>query len=187
MNKYNKGFSTPLAIIIALVAVGGIALLAINKNPSQSDVDAMMKDEGAMMETHSETMMKDDAGTMMKDENTMMMKDTDTMMEGAMMEKGGYREYAADQLSFAKSGHVVLFFHAPWCPTCRAADADITAKAGTIPSDVLILKTDYDTNTELKKKYGVTYQHTFVEVDENGTLIQKWSGGELDTILSKVQ
>jgi hypothetical protein len=53
---------------------------------------------------------------------------------------------------------------------------------------VTILKTDYDKETELKKKYGVTYQHTLVQVDKSGNMIKKWSGGgTLDNLLSQIQ
>jgi len=81
----------------------------------------------------------------------------------------------------------VLFFYASWCPTCRAADADITAKQSSIPSGLVIHKVDYDDSSELKKKYGVMYQHTFVQVDEKGEMIAKWSGGDLDTIIQKIK
>jgi hypothetical protein len=46
----------------------------------------------------------------------------------------------------------------------------------SIPAGITILKTDYDSETELKKKYGVTTQHTLVQVDKDGNLIKKWSG-----------
>jgi len=39
-----------------------------------------------------------------------------------------------------------------------------------------LLKVDYDKSTDLKRKYGVTYQHTFVQVDKGGHLLKKWSG-----------
>jgi len=34
-----------------------------------------------------------------------------------------------------------------------------------IPENVNLLKVDYDNSTDLKEKYGVTMQHTFVLVD----------------------
>ncbi|NCS87109.1 hypothetical protein CO050_00135 [Candidatus Roizmanbacteria bacterium CG_4_9_14_0_2_um_filter_38_17] len=50
---------------------------------------------------------------------------------------------------------------------------------GKIPSDVTILKTDYDTATDLKAKYNITMQDSFVQVDNEGNEISKWnSGGE---------
>lgn len=89
---------------------------------------------------------------------------------------GSYTEYHEALLAYADQGKVVLFFHAPWCPSCRSYDKKITNDPNLIPDDVVVLKTDYDTETELKKKYGVTYQHTFVQVDSEGNMITKWSG-----------
>ena len=45
----------------------------------------------------------------------------------------------------------VLFFYASWCPTCRAADADITAKQSSIPSGLVIHKVDYLTQVNSRK------------------------------------
>lgn len=102
--------------------------------------------------------------------------------------KGTYEAYRAESITLAETNDVILFFHASWCPTCRALNADIEANSNMIPDGVIILKTNYDTETELKKKYGVTYQHTLVQVDRNGNLIKKWSGGStLQSILSQVQ
>jgi hypothetical protein len=50
------------------------------------------------------------------------------------------------------------------------------------------LKVDYESSTELKKKYGVTYQHTLVQVDAQGNMITKWSGGNtLESLLEKIK
>jgi thiol-disulfide isomerase/thioredoxin len=109
--------------------------------------------------------------------------------ENAMMIKGGqYMPYDASQLAFAKDGKVVLFFRASWCPTCRALDADIKAKLSQIPQSVLILDVDYDKYTDLRKQYGVTYQHTLVQVNASGNMITKWSGSaDLDELLKQVK
>ena len=61
-----------------------------------------------------------------------------------------------------------------WCPYCQAFKQDLLS--GDIPGDVQILEANYDTATALKKKYGVTIQSTFVEVDNQGNLLSKWSG-----------
>lgn len=97
---------------------------------------------------------------------------------------GDYKDYSPQSiLNESKNGKkVVLFFHAPWCPYCRAADEVFRDRVQDIPKNVVILKTDYDSNSELKKKYGVTYQHTFVQVDSTGLLITKWNGGDLDNL-----
>jgi len=70
------------------------------------------------------------------------------------------------------SENTVIFFHANWCPSCRAADAGISG--GEIPSGLTILKADFDTQTDLRKKYGVVAQHTFVQVDADGNQVAKW-------------
>ncbi len=164
--------------------------------------EAMQKEDGAMMGNKDAMtdekgmMMKDDASAdAMKKDGVMMKNETtgDTMMkddkkEGAMMDDkqgaGTYEDYTASKLAWAKDGKVILFFKASWCPTCQAVDKDILAHLGNIPSKTYILKVDYDTSAELKKKYGVTYQHTFVQVDANGTMIKKWSGSPTLTALT---
>jgi hypothetical protein len=45
-----------------------------------------------------------------------------------------------------------------------------------IPSDLTIVVVDFDNATELRKLYGVTVQHTFVQIDASGEAIGKWSG-----------
>jgi hypothetical protein len=35
---------------------------------------------------------------------------------------------------------------------------------------------DFDDSESLRIKYGVTIQHTFVQIDDNGELLKKWSG-----------
>lgn len=84
---------------------------------------------------------------------------------------GKYIAYSDDALSNEK-GKRVLFFHAPWCPQCRKLDASI--QAGSIPSDVTILKVDYDSNQKLRQQYGVTIQTTVVLLDENGKTEKKF-------------
>jgi len=100
--------------------------------------------------------------------------------EGAMMVKSGsYEAYSPEKIALASAkGNVVLNFSAAWCPTCRALEANINANLASIPSNLTILKVDYDNSTDLKKKYGVTYQHTLVQVDKDGNLIKKWMGSQ---------
>jgi thiol-disulfide isomerase/thioredoxin len=98
--------------------------------------------------------------------------------EGAMMQKAvsGYTVYNASAVSdaLAAKQNVVLFFHAPWCPSCKTADKNFTAE--TAPANTVVFKVDYDTSTELKKKYGVTSQHTFVSLNADESMKKKSSG-----------
>jgi len=106
-----------------------------------------------------------------------------------MMSNGSYEAYASSKIAMVSASHdVVLFFRASWCPTCKAVDADIKANLKAIPSSLTILDVDYDNSEDLKRKYGVTTQHTFVQIDAQGTLIKKWRGGAtLASIVSEVQ
>ncbi|MBI4130589.1 thioredoxin family protein [Candidatus Roizmanbacteria bacterium] len=102
-----------------------------------------------------------------------------------------YTAYSPEALAAATvdDQKAVIFFHASWCPTCKAASEDFQSNIGQIPSDVTILKADYDTRTELKKKYGVVMQDTFVQVDSQGNALATWnSGGEgIKTLLANVR
>ncbi|MCP4523310.1 MAG: thioredoxin family protein [Candidatus Gracilibacteria bacterium] len=86
-----------------------------------------------------------------------------------------YVDYNADILAKTE-GNKVIFFHASWCGSCVNANKAI-AEAPTT-SDLTVFKADYDSSTELRKEYGVTKQHTFVQVDKEGTMIAKWSGSK---------
>lgn len=70
---------------------------------------------------------------------------------------------------------VLLFFHASWCPTCKVLEKDILSKKSSIPSQVVILKVDYDTETILGKKYNVTMQNTIISLDSKGQEITRKS------------
>jgi thiol-disulfide isomerase/thioredoxin len=91
---------------------------------------------------------------------------------------GTYRGYSEEALAEAGYETNVIFFHASWCPECRAFEQAI--EAGPIPEGVQILKADYDTETALKDKYGVDIQTTFVKVDDAGEMISRWVGYEQD-------
>lgn len=74
-------------------------------------------------------------------------------------------------------GKAIIFFHASWCPVCSEAEADLKANWDKVPADVTILKTDYDSARELKAKYGVVSQDTWVQVDDKGNEVTKWNSG----------
>ncbi len=161
-----------LIIILAIIVLGGgisYALVNSNNDKKSAENAAMMKkDEEAKMvakEKEDTAMKKEHEDEAMKKENA---------GTGDVMIKGSYTDYDTAKLANAEKGKVILFFHAPWCPTCKEADKNFNASA--TPDGITLLKTDYDSSNDLKKKYGITYQHTFVQVDKDGNLIKKWSG-----------
>jgi thiol-disulfide isomerase/thioredoxin len=81
---------------------------------------------------------------------------------------GAYVDYADGAIE-ATAGPKVLFFHASWCPQCRALDEELRAQGA--PDGLTVFKVDYDSRTDLRQKYGVTLQTTVVFVDDRGELV----------------
>lgn len=83
----------------------------------------------------------------------------------------------------------ILFFYADWCPTCRPVDAEIKANLSAIPKDIVIIKVNYNDDytdqdeKDLARRYGITYQHTFVRIDSKGNEVDKWNGGDFEKLL----
>ena len=175
-------------IVGAVVLIGGGFFLYQN-SAANSAKDAMMEGD----EAKTEMMEKDgtaEGNAVIEKTDDSMMKTDETMKkdDGAMMKKGSYEQYSPEKLAKANSGDVVLFFRASWCPKCKAVDSDIRADLSAIPSGLRILDVDYDNSSALKQKYGVTYQHTFVQVQADGTLIKKWSSSPtLAALVTEVQ
>lgn len=103
-----------------------------------------------------------------------------------------YIEYSSGILEKTLGGRRILFFFANWCPTCRPVDKEISQNTDRILEGIVIIRVNYNddaTDKEeeaLAKKYGITYQHTFIEIDSGGEEVQSWNGGDLSIILSKI-
>jgi thiol-disulfide isomerase/thioredoxin len=95
----------------------------------------------------------------------------DTTSNQQASDKGAYVDYR-DGIIAETKGMKLLFFYAPWCPQCRALEADI--KEMGVPDGVTIIKVDYDTSQKLRQQYGVALQTTIVKVDDSGNLIKKF-------------
>lgn len=163
----NKNIWVAIAIVVVII----IGLGAVYAFMSEDESVVVEQNESPVMQNQPEGNL---AGQVDKND--------------AMLKVGSYESYGPEKLVLADSGDVVLFFRAPWCPTCRALDADIKANLGKIPTGVTILDVDYDSSTALKQKYGVTYQHTMVQVDSQGNQIAKWAGSlTLAAFLSNIK
>lgn len=86
-------------------------------------------------------------------------------------------------------GRAVIMFHADWCPMCQQAAKSLRDNQGKIPADVTILGVDYDTAADLKKKYGISMQDTYVQIDRSGKVASQWnSGGKgIETLLANLK
>ena len=147
-----------IVVGVVVLALGGGGLFIVSQQKSGSEDVVIKKSEDSMM--------KDDAR---------------------------YIEYSKTVLDQAVDKRRVLYFYASWCPVCRPADADFKQNSSKIPEDTVVIKVNYndpDTDQEekdLAKKYGITYQHTFVQIDAQGKEITKWSGGQTDELLANLK
>jgi len=180
MNK--KSMIIVVAILSALV-IGGGALAYNNNQNDKKEIEKMAIEKQAM---EKEAMVKEDA--MKKDET--MVKEDDTMMkDDAMSKPGAYvtlADYDADPAKYADSKKV-YFFHASWCPICQGIDKEINADMSKIPTGVTMIKTDFDSSTKLRQKYGVTTQYTFVQVDSDSNETAQWSASSLDKAVAGIK
>ncbi len=180
-----------ILIIVAVVAVLGVAAFTLAQNSSKSD-SMMDKDEIVLQKDRQNSMEKTETPEqefMEKKEGEAMIKKTDDKITS----DSRYVEYSKAALEKAASNRRVLFFYASWCPTCRPADASFKENTSKIPEDVTLIRVNYnDPETdqeekELAKKYGITYQHTYVQIDGAGKEISKWNGGKIDELLSNIK
>lgn len=74
------------------------------------------------------------------------------------------KPYSADALATAeKAGQpVALHFRADWCPTCRAQDKALQSLKTEKGLDITVLSVNYDTEKDLKRRFKINTQSTFV-------------------------
>ena len=155
----NKKIVIPFIISVLVIAGGYFLTTPQGSNKIVTDNNVMVK-EDSMVED-GEAMMADDS-------------------------QSNYVTYSPDYLEKYQGKTKVLFFHANWCPTCNAAEKEIKGNLSSIPENLVIIKTNYDTESKLKTKYGITYQHTFVLVDDQGNELDKWNGGAINEIIERI-
>lgn len=190
-NMHTKGLSTPMIVIGIVVIIAGV--MAISRKEDKELVGSVSAPIVAPTSTSAPTSTPVANSTVVenpKDEETVMeQKNIINNSSSANAVLGAtYEAYAPEKIALSSADKpVILFFHASWCPSCRSLNDDITANIGSVTQGLQILKIDYDTNVELRKKYKITTQHTLVQVDAKGTLVKKWLGvPSLSDLLSKV-
>jgi thiol-disulfide isomerase/thioredoxin len=67
--------------------------------------------------------------------------------------------YAA---AMAAGKTTLVFFHAPWCPVCRAQEPKVLALLNGDFTHVVAFKVDYDTNRDLRRDMKVDKQSTLI-------------------------
>jgi hypothetical protein len=146
------------AALPALLAAAALALGGCAATPA----DTMADDASPAATAPADESMTDEA----MDEESM---DDEAMDDGSMDDAasspGAYIDYREGVIA-ATAGDKVLFFHAPWCTQCRQLEQSILSEG--IPDGTTIIKVDFDSETELRQRYGVTLQTTVVHIDDEG-------------------
>jgi thiol-disulfide isomerase/thioredoxin len=159
--------------IVAVVAGVVIIILAVGYLTTNAP-------EGTLEVTNEapDTMVAEEVSVPAPEEEASMANETIVpTAEVPVAEPGIYATYDATAVAESDAEHILLFFKASWCPSCRALEADILENAAMIPSNVAIFAVDYDTATELKRQYGITRQHSIVEITPTGEAESQVSHG----------
>lgn len=116
---------------------------------------------------------------MMEEEMEEDMEEEDSMVEveveasRPVLEDAQYLSYSSSTYNELNGSEpFALFFHAEWCPTCKALEADIDSSLSGFAPGVKIVEANFDTETELRKTYGVNVQSTVVIIDANGNKVK---------------
>lgn len=86
-----------------------------------------------------------------------------------------YIDYSASSLENSVGKRVVLFFTAEWCISCRELDVDIRNNLEKIPADLLILKVNYDSSSDLKSTYNIDKPNTLILLGSEQSELKRWA------------
>lgn len=164
-------------LTILVLIIGGIAFFIMTSTSTTNTA------------VEQQTDLSNAAGTI-EEGSDQIVDASDNSIDSKNVQK--YIAYSSGILDSLKEKRRVLYFYANWCPTCKVANEDFLSNQDKIPQDAVVIRTNYnDANTDqeekdLAKKYGITYQHTFVYIDGKGNEITKWNGGGSTELIQKI-
>jgi thioredoxin 1 len=81
-----------------------------------------------------------------------------------MDQRNDFKPYTAEAVKAAmgEGKTTLLFFHAPWCPVCKAQEPKVKAHLNGAHKNVVAFKVDYDSNMALRKELKVDKQSTLI-------------------------
>lgn len=154
-------------LIISLCAVVFLAACSTETPDvtTEQEVDTIEVEDDSMEES------EDDEDDIEVEADIETEADTEVMTdeeEVADAQSAQYVTYSDGAIAEYAGSDKVIFFHASWCPACRALDAELSSQISELPEGTVVMKADYDQETELREKYGVNLQHTLVFIDDEG-------------------
>lgn len=150
---------------------------SVPKKDAEVSIEVVSADEVDSKTSASEAVVDDD--TAIAD---------DEKMEVTLDDSPVYEDYSKTKYVALKGKEpFVLFFHANWCPICRRMEKEIAADLENYPKGTRFLKADFDTETELKKEFGIKVQSTVIVFDESGEVIYTAQDPALDDLKAAIE
>lgn len=139
----------------------------MSENTAAMQQNSMMEVEKTIP-NEPKVMMKDGAAVKPSSESTTMEK-IDEQPQVMIETRAQYAEYSPEKYTELKGKkRFGIFFYANWCSTCRNWEDEFMGNMKGFPSETIILKANYDTETELIKELGVKTQSTLVLFNAEG-------------------
>ena len=172
LNK-RRGFALMLAPVATALVLAGCA----SGDDSDSSADSSTPAPAASSPANESggqgttTPQQDDSSDAGKDSSNKSNSESQQLPAGYV----SYADYSGNEAKYSDAD-VVLFFNASWCSTCVEADKQLSG--AQFPDDLVVVSVDYDSNQDLRQKYGVTTQHTFVQINPDGSEVTKFTGSK---------
>ncbi len=129
---------------------------------------------GVIAVTAYSSLASDEAEEVAHSSTTTMMEDSSKPQMAAL----GLQEYSksAYEKALSDGKTVLLDFHADWCPTCVENAPKLESALSQLnDSSIIAFKANYDTESELKRQFGIYSQASFILLKE-GKVVQKAFG-----------
>ena len=196
METQNQNIRYLIIGVLALIIVGVIiAIIVLNNDSTEESTTAEPQptstEESTDTTTPTTSPQSDESQpTDQQPTPTNEPTDSSTTNTPTSQSPAQYTDYTTATFNQARQDNknVVLFFHANWCPTCRALDREITDGLSRLPANTEILKIDYDNAGDLRREYSIRQQHTlvFLSGDPNQPA-ETLTGGDFDELIFLVE
>jgi thiol-disulfide isomerase/thioredoxin len=183
--KYKGGIKIILLLTITIILIVGSAIffgyggqqVQDAKDGVQDKAQEVIEEKSAEVVTNAIESGQEVIGKTLKETGEKMLEKTS--------EPGFYGFYGDDGVD--DYAQTILFFTADWCPSCVNVDEEIQKDKKQIPTDVAIVKVDFDDDEGLRETYNVDKQHTFILIGVDGKEIKRWQNSKtLNEIIDNI-
>jgi len=176
MNRY-------LTIFLTLILCACLSLAICQEKKDEAIKDEPVKEEVKKNETTKDEAPKVD----IKNDETV--KD-ETKKEEVKKDDRWSTDYdSALQSAKEKNKNIFIDFYAEWCAPCKMMDETFAdAKIIAAMQEMVLLRIDVDKEKELAQKYSVTQVPTYLILDSNAQVIDRFTNYyEVDDFLTKLK